>query len=422
MATGCTFPRARLVRSDAVNDVSSSARSTVRVLGEGLGFAERRVRSAVHVAPGAVLGLRARFTVPRRFRIVPHLGHGSGDHVVVRGRVVDSDEPAGAVEGEGPGAAVRRTVSRFLTRGLPAVPLRIRAGSVVVETSTDARGYFERAIEPGHLAGDAAWTTVDVELARPYRGVTGRHTTQAQVRVPGPRTTFGVISDVDDTVLLTGAQRAGEMIARTLTGSFLTRTPMPGAPELYRSLADGRTGRDENPIFYVSSSPWNLHGFLTSFLAHRAFPSGPLLLRDWQDAEHGRGHGAAKHRSITEILQLHPEIAFVLLGDSGQEDPRIYADVIRAHPGRVLAVYIREVRLDPGDGRVERVIDGRDDDVPFVLAADSAAIAAHATGLGLLRGPPPGPDDAPAAPPEHRPRGSTMRSTSALETVEEVRS
>jgi phosphatidate phosphatase APP1 len=86
------------------------------------------------------------------------------------------------------------------------------------------------------------------------------------------------------------------------------------------------------------------------------------------------------------VLDLHPELPFVLVGDSGERDPEIYADIVAAHPGRVLAVYIREVRLDPGDGRVERVTDGWSHDVPFVLAADSDAVRRHAAGLGLVRG------------------------------------
>ena len=61
-----------------------------------------------------------------------------------------------------------------------------------------------------------------------------------------------------------------------------------------------------------------------------------------------------------------------------------HADIVRAHPGRILAVYIREVRLDPGDGRVEKVSGAWSADVPFVLAADSAAVRRHATELGLL--------------------------------------
>ena len=125
----------------------------------------------------------------------------------------------------------------------------------------------------------------------------------------------------------------------------------------------------------------NLHAFLVAFLQHRAFPLGPVLLRDLLGSAAGREQ---KHGRIQEVLDLHPRLPFVLIGDSGEKDPEIYADIVRANPGRVLAVYIREVRLDPGDGRVEKVRDSWEHDVPFVLAADSDAVRRHAQESGLL--------------------------------------
>jgi phosphatidate phosphatase APP1 len=108
---------------------------------------------------------------------------------------------------------------------------------------------------------------------------------------------------------------------------------------------------------------------------------GPVLLRDLLGRAAGREE---KTRRIREILDLHPGLPFVLVGDSGEKDPQVYADIVRGYPGRIIAVYIREVRLDPGDGRVEKVSSDWSDDVPFVLAPDTAAVRRHAAGLGLV--------------------------------------
>ena len=220
------------------------------------------------------------------------------------------------------------------------------------------------------------WTSGTVELGDAYRGITGTHRTPLEVRVPGTDARFGILSDVDDTILETGVQRIGLMIRRTLGGSALTRTPFHGAAELYADLAAG-----VNPVFYVSSSPWNLHSFLVAFLRHRGFPMGPVLLRDLLGTHAGREQ---KTDRIREVLDTHPTLPFVLIGDSGERDPEIYADIVETYPGRILAVYIREVRLDPGDGRVEKVSGAWAHDVPFVLAADSDAVRRHAADLGLL--------------------------------------
>lgn len=311
---------------------------------------------------------------PTHFRIEPYLGHGGPQGVVVRGRVVNDPPPSEAVEGEGVGAAVRRTLRGFVTDELPGVPLRVRVGDAVAEVSSDSEGYFLARLSPTSPTGP--WVSGSVELARAYRGLTRAPAVPVRVLVPAASARFGVVSDVDDTILETGVQRVGHMLRQTFTGSALTRTPFPGAADLYRDLAGGT-----NPVFYVSSSPWNLHSFLVAFLEHRGFPLGPVLLRDLLGTGTGR---EPKHGRIREILATHPDLPFVLIGDSGEHDPQIYADIVREFPDRIRAVYIREVRLDPGDGRVEAVTDTWDHDVPFVLAADSNAVRRHAVSIGLL--------------------------------------
>jgi phosphatidate phosphatase APP1 len=318
---------------------------------------------------------RAGSRTPAHFRIEPYIGHGGPAGVVVRGRVLDNPLAGEAVEDESVRAAVRRTVRHFLTDELPGVPLRVTVGDASVDAVTDEEGYFLVRVPASPSSLSSPWTTGVVALAGDYRGVTSAQG-QVEVRVPADAARFGVVSDIDDTILQTGVQRVLRMVAQTFAGSALTRTPFPGAAELYRDLAAG-----VNPVFYVSSSPWNLHSFLLAFLRHRDFPIGPVLLRDLLGTAAGREQ---KHDRIREILDLHPDLRFVLIGDSGEHDPQIYADIVREHPDRVLAVYIREVRLDPGDGRVEEVTDAWDSDVPFVLAADSDAVRRHAAGLGLL--------------------------------------
>lgn len=319
---------------------------------------------------------RAGSRPPAHFRIEPYLGHGDAETVVVRGRVLDNPPPAEVVEGEGVGAAVRRTLGTFVTDELPGVPLRVSVAGASVEAVTDAEGYFHIQLRPDPERLVTPWTSGTIELGGEYRGLTGPHTTSVQVRVPGPDARFGILSDIDDTILQTGVQRVGEMIRHTFTGSALTRTPFPGAADLYRDLAAGA-----NPLFYVSSSPWNLHAFVVAFLRHRGFPIGPVLLRDLLGTSAGREQKTGR---IHEILDMHPHLPFLLIGDSGEKDPEIYADVVRARPGRILAVYIREVRLDPDDGRVEQVSRTWSHDVPFVLAADTDAVREHASELGLL--------------------------------------
>ena len=196
---------------------------------------------------------------PKSFRIETYLGYGGPAGVVVGGRVLDDPPPSEAEDGEGVVATIRRSVGQFFTNDLPDVPLRVTFGETSIETRTDHDGYFVVRFVPEAPTGP--WLDGTVELTTDYRGLTDRHVTPLRILVPGPAAKFGIVSDIDDTILETGVQRVWQMVRATFTGSALTRTPFDGAPELYRDLAAG-----VNPVFYVSSSPWNLYGFLRHFL------------------------------------------------------------------------------------------------------------------------------------------------------------
>lgn len=327
---------------------------------------------------------------PEDLRIVPYIGHGTPAEVVMRARVVDDPEPPEAMPGESTWAAIKRSIARFETDEVRGVPVRVTLGDSSTETVSDEEGYVDiRLTDVGTVPLVDGWATGTMALAEPFRGLDPDDVpaVDAPVRMTHEDDDVGVISDVDDTILRTGAQRFLEMVRTTATGSALTRTPFAGVGELYRAFTQPMDG-PRRPVFYVSSSPWNLHGFLTAFMAHRGIPLGPVLLRDLGIDDNKlikSSHGTHKLRRIGEVLELHPELRVVLVGDSGQHDPQIYADVVEQHPGRVVAVWIREVRHDPGDGRVESVQPRFEEaGVPFLLAADSDEAADQAVDLGLI--------------------------------------
>ncbi len=89
-----------------------------------------------------------------------------------------------------------------------------------------------------------------------------------------------MISDLDDTVIQTDVTRVIRMVRNTLLGNARTRHPFPGVAALYRALHSS-AGAPANPLFYVSSSPWNLYDMLDDFFRLRSIPEGPIFLRDW---------------------------------------------------------------------------------------------------------------------------------------------
>ena len=148
----------------------------------------------------------------------------------------------------------------------------------------------------------------------------------------------------------TGATSLLRMARTTFLSNARTRVPFPGVAAFYRALQKGAGESPFNPVFYVSSSPWNLHDLLTEFLTLQKIPIGPLMLRDWgMSAQESMPTGHAGHKlgAIRRILDLFPALPFILIGDSGQEDPEIYHRVVHDYPDRILAVYIRNVTPRP---------------------------------------------------------------------------
>jgi len=211
---------------------------------------------------------------------------------------------------------------------VPGARLRARLLGREVEGVTDREGYFKLEISPRGRLGPGPWQDVGLALEDFDAQATAR------VLVPSPRARFGLISDIDDTIVSSNVTRKVRMLLTVALTSARTRKPFPGVAAFYRALHAG-----VNPVFYVSKSPWNLYAPLLEYLEVQRFPPGPLLLRDfgWRpEKEH-------KRKAIEEILAAYPKLPFVLSGDSGEQDPEIYAALVRRFPKRIRAIYIRSV-------------------------------------------------------------------------------
>ena len=328
--------------------------------------------------------LARRRGIERPVRVVPYRSYGNGTRLRVRGRVLYGEAPPASAPEDRWWRNVANAYRMLESDEVPHARARVRFGGVEVEATADEEGHIHADLElpappdPGRL-----WHEARIEVVEP-RGDTG----SAMVAVPH-RPRFGVISDLDDTVLKTNATSLLRMAREVLFRNVHTRIPFPGVGAFYRALHTG-AGGEVNPLFYVSSSPWNLYGVLSEFLHLHEIPAGPMELRDWGLSAREvlpTGHRAHKRVAIDRILETYPELPFILVGDSGQEDPEIYGDVVRAHPGRVLGIYIRSVRRTPE--RV-RAIDelaatlAQDRHPDLVLVDDTLEAARHAVERGWI--------------------------------------
>lgn len=321
----------------------------------------------------------ARFRGPHI--VLPYIGYGTADKLTLCGRVLEDEgfRPSRSTD-----RAWRNLVAmykRFESDEVPGARVRADYAGVSTEAVADREGYFSVELQPGRPAVTGPWHDVSLQLLAPRSGATA----VGRVLVPPVTARFGVISDIDDTVVQSHVSEKLRMVLALALSNAHTRKPFEGVSAFYRALHAGATGGEGNPIFYVSKSPWNLYAPLIEFLQHQHIPLGPLLLRDY-GMHLLRGKGGHKERSIRHVLETYPRLPFVLVGDSTEHDPEIYSEMVRRFPRRVRAIYIRSVRPEPARlAAIDRLIDEvRRTGCQLVLAPDSEFAAVHAAGEGLI--------------------------------------
>ena len=308
--------------------------------------------------------------------ILPYRGYGNAEKLVLPGRVLRENPIRPAREGDRRWRNLVAFLKRIESDEVPWARLRARFRGAVRELRADREGYFRLELPaPPMLAG--GWQTVELELvAAPAVHALGR------VLVPPANARFAVVSDIDDTVVQTHVMSKARMLLTVALSNARTRKPFAGVAAFSRALEAGVNQTGVNPFFYVSKSPWNLYVPLAEYLEVQGLPEGPLFLRNL-GLRMPRDH---KCTAISALLKAYPRLPFILVGDSGENDPEVYAHIVRRFPRRIRKIYIRSVNRAPQRlAAIERLIgEVARTGCQLVLAPDSEHAAAHAAAEGLI--------------------------------------
>ncbi|MFE7509024.1 App1 family protein [Promicromonospora sp. NPDC057488] len=269
-------------------------------------------------------------------RLEPYAGYGTPDKVRVLARVVLSPRRPGTPNRDAVRAG-RRGFRHFLTVPAPHRRVRIEAGGSTSEVTSDRAGYVDVSLPAGAPLSDGWHTALLTCLDAPEPTEA-----EAPLRVLDGRTRFGVVSDIDDTTMVTAVPRPLLAAWNTFVRHSSARRAVPGMPGLYRSL---QQAHPEAAFFYLSTGAWNTAGTLRAFLHRHAYPPGPLLLTDWGPTLTGwfRSGQAHKRASLELLMTWFPHVRWVLIGDDGQHDVAIYQEAARRRPDRVRVVAIRQL-------------------------------------------------------------------------------
>lgn len=264
--------------------------------------------------------------------------------VAVLRRLLDLDEEQMAAE------VFRRRSEKFFFRRVAGHRVTIALGDRTVDAGySDRAGHFEARIEfdDAFAAGSSQPNSAGRRRLE-YAGWASAAEGEAEPVPTGggcihlvDASGTSVISDIDDTVKFSNVADRRELLRNTFVREF---SAVEGMPEVYRRWqASGAS------FHYVSSSPWQLSDCLCSFLGDAGLPAGSMHLKLFRLKDSiplGRlpSRKRGKRRTIERILGDFPERRFMLVGDSGERDPEIYASVARRRPEQVAGILIREVQ------------------------------------------------------------------------------
>jgi len=345
-----------------------------------------RIESAIDRHVGARLRRRG-WTV----RVEPYAGYGAPGWVRVMARallaapiVEDEDLPgagSSAQAGERTAPALRGWRS-FATAQVPGEVLEVAVGGRVHRVTTDRGGFVDVVLTADLTPGwhDVRITSKDGATAT------------APVHVIGPDVRYGIVSDIDDTVMVTRLPRPFVAAWNVFMRHENAREPVPGMSSLYSELLDGD---DSLPVVYLSTGAWNAAPTVGRFLREYRFPAGPMLMTDWGPTNSGWFRSGPTHK-ITQLRRLMrelPHVRWVLVGDDGQRDPQIYAGAAQHHPGHVHAILIRQLTFTehvlahgvtaPTTDSLRAELRAQRDGIPVLQGPDGPSIARQVRARGL---------------------------------------
>ena len=323
-------------------------------------------------------------------KIIVFQSYGTSSHLYVRGRALEDESID--LESKHPIKLLIDAYKRFDSDEISHASLLLKLpNNHVIETKTDDEGYFlidETVDNLISMINEEGWLKVEVS----YKDFTKSRIIQSENRFPGEmlipdNCSFGVASDIDDTILHTGLVSLFKwrVIYNTFFKTAKSRIPLEGAAEFYHLLHRGKSGTETNPLFYVSHSPWNMYRYLEYFLKINDFPKGPILLRDFGNFLKRKKieEKPQKQKEILNILKTYPNLNLILIGDSGEHDADIYLEIAEAYPDQILAIYLRSVKHKKKMLRIQGLYEHYKT-VPVLLVESSTQAIEHARLNGFI--------------------------------------
>ncbi|MCH2489353.1 MAG: DUF2183 domain-containing protein [Flavobacteriales bacterium] len=273
----------------------------------------------------------------------------------------------------------------FTIKPMPNETVILHFQDQTVSTKTLDDGYFNFKI-PFNKNLESGWHACTIQCD------IGKFNIISNGEILKPHTgRYGIISDIDDTFLVSHSANFFKKLYVLLTQNIDNRKVFDDVPKHYQALSKaGQTNEDSyNSFFYVSSSEWNLYSFIVAIANKYHLPKAVLKLKKIKAGLGdflftGSGSHDHKFEKIKEIISFYPELDYVLLGDDSQRDPFLYERICKVFPKNIKTIYIRQTRKKPKE-KVREVLQNIGSmGVDYLYFEDSSKAIAHSKEIGLM--------------------------------------
>lgn len=323
----------------------------------------------------------------KKNKVVLKLYHGYGHKhdMVIYGHLFKKRAAANQLYSKNVFKNLKYLLKLFSLKAYPAIDITLTFGEQQVHAKSEFDGFFKlewAAVEDVsaglHRVQVVATDQKGVVIAKCYGKVYVPHITQ-----------YGVISDIDDTVMVSHSSKIVRRLRELVVRNPRTRKTFKGVVEHYRLLAYAKTTREQpNPFFYVSSSEWNLYDYLKETFRYNNLPEGAFLLNSIKKLKSFFKTGKTGHEGkllrVMRILKVFPNQKFIFFGDNSQMDPIIYATIAEKYSQNMAAVYIRNVRKSKMQETEDILHKIRAKHIPVCFFKSSNVAIEHSKKIGLI--------------------------------------
>lgn len=259
--------------------------------------------------------------------------YGNPHKLIVEGRVLDNDKEEHNEQKSDDGWFKNswHKLKHLINNEIKNEPITLKVAQLEKETKTDDEGYFEFEL----LNNKEAWeNNQNVQLTLNKKDIK----LDISALILNKSITKGVISDFDDTIIISDVTHKLKLLSHTFFKNYKQR-------QLVQVVAK-KIKASNAPLFIVTGSPRQLQSSIDDFLDYHHFPKRTIITK--------KAHGdnadalfdqlAYKTSKIEQLIELYPEIVWDCFGDSGEKDKEVYLALAKKYPKKIGKIYIRDVK------------------------------------------------------------------------------